>query len=123
MEELRVEANGLGFRCLAAGPASGPLALLLHGFPEGAESWRPQLAALAAAGVRAVAPDLRGYGGTDRPEGVDAYRMSELVADVEGLMAHAASVALRTRGADLQSASSTQKADYKSAPRQEAREP
>jgi pimeloyl-ACP methyl ester carboxylesterase len=86
MEELRVEANGLGFRCLAAGPESGPLALLLHGFPEGAESWRPQLAALAAAGVRAVAPDLRGYGGTDRPDSVDAYRMSELVADVEGLI-------------------------------------
>jgi pimeloyl-ACP methyl ester carboxylesterase len=86
MEELRLEANGLGFRCLADGPASGPLALLLHGFPEGAESWRPQLAALAAAGVRAVAPDLRGYGGTDRPEGVDAYRMTELVADVEGLI-------------------------------------
>jgi pimeloyl-ACP methyl ester carboxylesterase len=86
VEELRLEANGLGFRCLAAGPPSGPLALLLHGFPEGAESWRPQLAALASAGVRAVAPDLRGYGGTDSPEGADAYRMSELVADVEGLI-------------------------------------
>jgi pimeloyl-ACP methyl ester carboxylesterase len=86
MEELRLRANDLSFRCLAAGPPGGPLALLLHGFPEGAESWRLQLEALAAEGLRAVAPDLRGYGGTDCPDGEDAYRIGELVADVAGLI-------------------------------------
>jgi pimeloyl-ACP methyl ester carboxylesterase len=86
MQELRLESRSLGFRCLAAGPEDGPLALLLHGFPEGAESWRPQLEALGAEGFRAVAPDLRGYGGTDCPEGVEAYRMDELEADVAGLL-------------------------------------
>jgi pimeloyl-ACP methyl ester carboxylesterase len=86
MEELRIEANGLHFRCLAAGPEGGPLALLLHGFPEGAESWSFQLEALAAHGLRAVAPDLRGYGGTDCPPDEEAYRMSELVEDVAALI-------------------------------------
>lgn len=86
MEEHLLEANGLRFRCLAAGPASAPLALLLHGFPEGAESWAPQLAALSAAGLWVVAPDLRGYGGSDSPEDPDAYRVPHLIADVEGLL-------------------------------------
>lgn len=86
MRELPLWANGLRFRCLADGPQDGPLALLLHGFPEGAESWGAQLPALAAAGYRAVAPDLRGYGGTDCPEGEEAYRMPHLVADVLGLV-------------------------------------
>ena len=86
MTELHVEANGLRFRCLSAGPPAAPLVLLLHGFPEGAESWAPQLEALAGAGCYAVAPDLRGYGGTDCPEGEEAYRMPHLIADVEGLI-------------------------------------
>jgi pimeloyl-ACP methyl ester carboxylesterase len=86
VEELRLNANGLDFRCLAAGPEAGPLALLLHGFPEGAESWSFQLEALAAQGLRAVAPDLRGYGGTDSPADEEAYRMSELVEDVADLV-------------------------------------
>jgi pimeloyl-ACP methyl ester carboxylesterase len=86
MRELHLTANGLRFRCLADGPADGPLALLLHGFPEGAESWGPQLPELAAAGRFAVAPDLRGYGGTDCPEGEEAYRMTHLVGDVVGLI-------------------------------------
>ncbi|MFI9611949.1 alpha/beta fold hydrolase [Streptomyces sp. NPDC052023] len=60
---------------------SGPLVLLVHGFPESWYSWRHQLPALAAAGYRAVAVDVRGYGRSSRPEAVDAYRMLELVAD------------------------------------------
>src|SRR5437763_7116825 len=86
MNELQLAANGLRFRCLAAGPEHGPLVVLLHGFPEGAESWTPQLEALAEAGRYAVAPDLRGYGGSDCPEGEDAYRVEHLVADVDGLL-------------------------------------
>jgi pimeloyl-ACP methyl ester carboxylesterase len=85
LAEGSVEAGGLHFRYLASGPESGPLYLLLHGFPEGAESWRPQLEALGEAGFRAVAPDLRGYGGTDAPDGVDEYRMGRLTGDVAAL--------------------------------------
>src|SRR3954468_13424370 len=60
---------------------SGPLVLLVHGFPESWYSWRHQLPVLAAAGYRAVAVDVRGYGRSSRPEGVAAYRMLELVED------------------------------------------
>ncbi|MCQ8193052.1 alpha/beta fold hydrolase [Streptomyces rugosispiralis] len=60
---------------------SGPLVLLVHGFPESWYSWRHQLPALAAAGYRVAAVDVRGYGRSSRPGAVDAYRMRELVAD------------------------------------------
>lgn len=60
---------------------SGPLVLLVHGFPESWYSWRHQLPALAAAGYRAVAIDVRGYGRSSRPSAVEAYRMLDLVAD------------------------------------------
>lgn len=60
---------------------SGPLVLLVHGFPESWYSWRHQLPVLAAAGYRAVAVDVRGYGRSSRPAAVDAYRMVDLVED------------------------------------------
>ncbi|MEH0419992.1 alpha/beta fold hydrolase [Streptomyces sp. B21-083] len=60
---------------------TGPLVLLVHGFPESWYSWRHQLPALAAAGYRAVAIDVRGYGRSSRPESTNAYRMLELVDD------------------------------------------
>ncbi|MFD0398949.1 alpha/beta fold hydrolase [Kitasatospora sp. NPDC127121] len=60
---------------------AGPLVLLLHGFPESWYSWRHQLPVLAAAGYRAVAIDVRGYGRSSRPEEVTAYRMFDLVED------------------------------------------
>lgn len=60
---------------------TGPLVLLLHGFPESWYSWRHQLPALAAAGYRAVAIDVRGYGRSSRPADVAAYRMAALVED------------------------------------------
>ncbi|MDN0198122.1 alpha/beta hydrolase [Streptomyces sp. S.PNR 29] len=60
---------------------TGPLVLLVHGFPESWYSWRRQLPVLAAAGFRAAAIDVRGYGRSSRPDAVDAYRMLDLVAD------------------------------------------
>ncbi|MFD5078576.1 alpha/beta fold hydrolase [Streptomyces sp. NPDC058371] len=60
---------------------TGPLVLLVHGFPESWYSWRHQLPALAAAGFRAVAVDVRGYGRSSKPREVAAYRMLELVDD------------------------------------------
>jgi pimeloyl-ACP methyl ester carboxylesterase len=81
-----VQANGLRFGTSADGPVDGELVILLHGFPEGAEMWLRQIGALAKAGCLAVAPDLRGYGKTDAPEGVEAYALDHLVEDVAGLI-------------------------------------
>ncbi len=67
---------------------SGPPVLLLHGFPEFWWEWRHQIQPLADAGFRVIAPDLRGYNLSDKPRGVSAYRMENLVADVEGLIRH-----------------------------------
>jgi pimeloyl-ACP methyl ester carboxylesterase len=60
----------------------GPLVVLLHGFPESRITWKRQLSALAHAGFHAVAPDLRGYGHSPKPKGVDAYRVTEVAGDV-----------------------------------------
>jgi pimeloyl-ACP methyl ester carboxylesterase len=73
----RLDVNGLRMQVAIQG--SGPLVLLCHGFPELWISWRSQLSALAAAGYRAVAPDMRGYGGTTAPEGPTAYTLLHLV--------------------------------------------
>ena len=66
----------------------GPLVVLLHGFPEFWYEWRHQIPALAAAGFRVVAPDMRGYNLSDKPEGVERYRVELLVEDVAGLVRH-----------------------------------
>jgi epoxide hydrolase A/B len=65
---------------------AGPLVVLCHGFPESWYSWRHQLTALAQAGFHAVAPDMRGYGQTDRPEAVDQYTLFHLVGDIVSLL-------------------------------------
>jgi len=75
-----------GIRMQVATQGCGPLVLLCHGFPELWYSWRNQLAALAAAGYRAVAPDMRGYGGTDAPAEPDAYTALHLVGDMVELV-------------------------------------
>ena len=78
--------NVNGIRMRVAEQGSGPLVLFCHGWPESWYSWRHQLAAVAAAGHRAVAPDMRGYGGTDAPANVDQYTMLHLVGDMVGLV-------------------------------------
>ena len=73
------------FTIAAAGPADGPLVLLLHGYPQSRHSWRQQVPALGAAGYRAVAPDQRGYSPGVRPDparGLEAYSVDRLVQDV-----------------------------------------
>ena len=84
-EDLIIPTNGIRIHAVAAG--SGPLVLLVHGFPESWYSWRHQLPALAAAGYRAVAIDVRGYGRSSQPTAIDAYRMVCHVGDNVGIVA------------------------------------
>ena len=79
-----VEANGI--RMHVAEQGEGPLIVLCHGFPESWYSWRHQFAALAQAGFHVVAPDMRGYGHTDRPEEIDKYTLLHLVGDIVSLL-------------------------------------
>ena len=73
-------------RIAEAGPTDGPLVVLAHGWPESWYSWRHQLAALAEAGYRAVAPDMRGFGSTDAPPDIRDYDIQQLVADMVGIV-------------------------------------
>jgi pimeloyl-ACP methyl ester carboxylesterase len=79
-----IETNGI--RLHVAEQGEGPLVVLCHGFPECWYSWRHQLPALAKAGFRAVAPDLRGYGRSDRPEEVEKYTILHDIGDMVGLV-------------------------------------
>jgi pimeloyl-ACP methyl ester carboxylesterase len=82
----RIDVGEVRLAVAEAGDPAGEPVVLLHGFPELSHSWRHQLPALAGAGYHAVAPDLRGYGGSDRPAAVDAYAAPALVGDVAGLI-------------------------------------
>ena len=79
-----VNTGSLNIRVAMEG--TGPLVLMVHGFPESWYSWRHQIAALAAAGFHAVAPDMRGYGKSDRPEAIDQYTIFHLIGDLIGLL-------------------------------------
>lgn len=86
MTTRRIDVGEVRLAVTEAGDPSGEPVVLLHGFPETSHSWRHQLPALAEAGYHAVAPDLRGYGGSDRPAAVDDYAAPKLVGDVAGLI-------------------------------------
>jgi pimeloyl-ACP methyl ester carboxylesterase len=84
-----LESNGLRFHVVTQEPPGAgraPLVVLLHGFPEFWYSWRRQIPALAAAGFAVAAPDLRGYNDSDKPEGIEAYRITNIVEDVAGIV-------------------------------------
>jgi pimeloyl-ACP methyl ester carboxylesterase len=86
VESVRLRANGLSFHAVVAGPPDGPLVVLLHGFPEFWYGWRHQIGPLAAAGLRVLAPDQRGYNLSDKPLGARAYVLDRLADDVLGLV-------------------------------------
>jgi pimeloyl-ACP methyl ester carboxylesterase len=79
-----VVANGIHLHFAEQG--EGPLVVMCHGFPECWYSWRHQLAALSAAGFRAVAPHMRGYGQSGRPDAIDQYTLLHLVGDMVGVL-------------------------------------
>jgi pimeloyl-ACP methyl ester carboxylesterase len=78
-----IDVGEVTLRCAIEG--RGPLVIMVHGFPESWYSWRHQLAPIADAGFTACAIDVRGYGGSDKPEGIAAYAMERLVGDLVGL--------------------------------------
>src|SRR5207302_8914290 len=87
MVEVRhrqIRANGLSMHVAEAG--DGFPVVMCHGFPELWYSWRHRIRALSKAGFRAIAPDMRGYGDTDRPEPVEAYTQKQIVADIVGML-------------------------------------
>src|SRR5215510_11440957 len=84
VKHYKVETNGI--RMHVAEKGRGPLVVLCHGFPESWYSWRHQLRALADAGFRAVAPDMRGYGQTEAPAEIERYTLLDLVGDLVGLL-------------------------------------
>ncbi len=83
-EHRVVEANGI--RLHVADVGQGPAVLFCHGWPETWYSWRRQLPALAQAGFRALAPDMRGYGRSDAPAPIEAYTQLHIVGDMLGLL-------------------------------------
>ncbi|HVE95124.1 MAG TPA: alpha/beta hydrolase [Acidimicrobiales bacterium] len=84
MVSKSLSINGLDFNVIDEG--EGTPVVLLHGFPDRGEMWRAQIDALSAAGYRAIAPDLRGFGDSAAPEGVERYGMLDLLGDVTGIM-------------------------------------
>ena len=81
---MRVRGDGVELEVLDDG--SGPAVLLLHGFPDSSHLWRHQVPALTGAGLRVVAPDLRGFGASGRPERVEDYRIGRSVADLVAVL-------------------------------------
>ncbi len=86
MPELRqIDCGKVSLRAAVAG--TGPLVIMVHGFPESWYSWRHQIGPVAAAGFTVAAIDVRGYGGSDKPHDVGAYAMDHIVGDLVGLKA------------------------------------
>lgn len=86
LEHKFIETNGVRLHVVLAGPADGPLLILLHGFPEFWYGWRRQIEPLAQAGFRVVVPDQRGYNLSEKPDGANAYAIDVLARDVTGLI-------------------------------------
>lgn len=82
LDTITFRNGDVGLHAVAAGPRDGPVAMLLHGFPEFWYGWHRQIEPLAAAGFRVIVPDQRGYNLSSKPVGVAAYALTELVSDV-----------------------------------------
>lgn len=85
MEERFIETHGVKLHVVLDGPQDGPPLILLHGFPEFWYGWHKQIPSLAAAGLRVIVPDQRGYNLSDKPPHIADYNLNNLAADVVGL--------------------------------------
>lgn len=86
LHQRTILSRDVRLHCVSAGPPDGHLVLLLHGFPVRWSTWREILPAFARAGYLAIAPDLRGYGASDRPDGVDSYSVLRILEDVLAIL-------------------------------------
>lgn len=110
-----VEANGVRLHVAEAGPeeAGAPVVLLVHGFPDLWYGWRHQMAALAARGYRAVAPDLRGYGDSDSPPDASSYTTFHVVGDLVALISDLGQPRVRSiRCTPIQAATQKRDVDF-----------
>jgi pimeloyl-ACP methyl ester carboxylesterase len=84
-EERFIQVNGVHLHTILAGPESGEPVILLHGFPEFWYGWRHQIPALVERGYRVIVPDQRGYNLSDKPDGIESYRINTLAKDIKTL--------------------------------------
>lgn len=82
LEHITFRNGDISLHAVAAGPADGPVVILLHGFPEFWYGWRYQIGPLARAGLRVIVPDARGYNESSKPAGIGRYSLGELTSDV-----------------------------------------
>jgi pimeloyl-ACP methyl ester carboxylesterase len=85
LQHIAFRASGVELHAVAPGSGDGRLVILLHGFPEFWYGFRRQIAPLASAGFRVIVPDQRGYAGSSKPHGIDAYGFDTLAADVAAI--------------------------------------
>jgi pimeloyl-ACP methyl ester carboxylesterase len=83
---MRIQGDGVELEVRDDGDRDAPAVLLVHGFPDSSHLWRHQIAALNGAGRRTIAPDMRGFGASDRPADVEAYRLTRAVADLVAVL-------------------------------------
>src|SRR6476660_8325856 len=81
---MRIDVNGIALEVQVSG--EGPAVLLVHGFPDTHACWRHQVAALNAAGYQTIAPDLRGFGASDKPEDLESYKIAAYAGDLIGVL-------------------------------------
>ena len=101
MRTFEIPVAGMRFPAIAAGPAGGDLALLLHGFPQTCRAWTAQVQALGDAGWHAVAPDIRGFAATARPEPLSEYAQDRVAGDVLAIAEHLGAGSFHLVGHDL----------------------
>ena len=85
LDSRRVDLGNVTLHVVLAGPADGPPVILLHGFPEFWYAWYRQIGLLAQAGFRVIVPDQRGYNDSDKPHGIEAYKVEELARDIANM--------------------------------------
>ena len=89
IEIVMVSAEDIELETRVAGPEDGTPIVLLHGFPECWATWKHQIPALASAGFRVYAPNMRGYGHSSKPSRVDQYHIDRLASDIDAIRRHA----------------------------------
>jgi pimeloyl-ACP methyl ester carboxylesterase len=100
MDITHIYNGPIGLETRHAGPTDGEVVIMLHGFPECWNTWKHQLPVLAEAGYRVYAPNMRGYGLSSKPDGVDAYHVDQLIKDVDAIRRHSGAKKIHLAGHD-----------------------